>query len=343
MNNYITNHVSIIIPNYNGEKVLYDCLDSLYKQTYKHYEIIVIDDCSQDSSIELIENTFNKVKIIKNSKNYGFSKTVNEGIKVSNSEYIALLNSDTKVNKDWLLNMINTINTNNNIGMCASKVLFSNEPNLIDSVGVIVYPDGMSRTKGHLETDNGQYDKIIDILLPSGCSALYRRNIFDTVGMFDEDFVSYCEDTDLGLRIRLAGWKAVFSPDAITYHLYSNSSNKYSEYKAFLVERNHLWVAVKNFPIKMLLLVPFYKIWRYFMQIYSILINKGSAPGFLKTNSRFKLIIILLKANISALIKLPIMIKKRSQIKKFSKILDNDFMELINKFKLGAKELVFKN
>ncbi|MFH1824891.1 MAG: glycosyltransferase family 2 protein [Candidatus Firestonebacteria bacterium] len=342
-NNYIEDLVSIIIPNYNGEKYLSDCLASLRMQNYKEREIIIVDDCSIDDSVEIIKKYFPEVKILRNDKNYGFAKTVNNGIQFARGKYIALLNNDTKVVSNWLSDLVREIKRNDNIGMCASKILFLNNTNLIDSVGVVLYPDGMSRTRGHQEKDIGQYDQVEEVLLPSGCSALYRRDALDYVGLLDEDFISYCEDTDLGLRVRLAGWKAVLVPTAITYHSYSRASNKYSEYKAFLVERNHLWIAIKYFPLKMLILVPFYKIWRYIIQIYAILLNKGSGFRFLEDNTKLKLVIILIKSNIASIKGIPNMIIKRKEFFKKKKILNKEFIKIVNKYKISAKELIFKD
>jgi GT2 family glycosyltransferase len=342
-NNHIEDLVSIIIPNYNGEKYLSDCLGSLRMQNYEKREIIIVDDCSTDNSIEIVENKFPEVKLLKNDKNYGFAKTVNEGIRFARGKYIALLNNDTKVVSNWLSDLVREMKIDNNIGMCVSKILFLNEINIIDSVGVVLYPDGMSRTRGHGERDIGQYDQVEEVLLPSGCSALYRKDALNYVGLFDEDFTSYCEDTDLGLRIRLAGWKAVLVPTAITYHAYSCASGKYSGYKAFLVERNHLWIAIKYFPLRMLLLVPFYKIWRYAIQIYAILLNKGSGSRFLENNTKLKLVLILVKSNIASIKGIPNMITKRRKFMKKKKILNKEFIKMINKYKISAKELIFKD
>jgi len=116
--------------------------------------------------------------------------------------------------------------------------------------------------------------------------------MLDEVGLFDEDFFAYCEDVDLGLRGRLAGWKAVLAPSAVVYHHYSGYAGGYSPLKAFLVERNHLWVALKNFPVRILLLVPLYALWRHCLQPYAALAHRGSVGQFLKGASAVEGVLI---------------------------------------------------
>ena len=134
------------------------------------------------------------------------------------------------------------------VGMCASKILTYDDPRVIDSVGLLLFRDGLGRGRGRLQRDVGAFNKPEDVLLPSGCAALYRRAMLDEIGLFDEAFFMYCEDVDLGLRGRVAGWRCRFVPDAVVRHRYSASAGRYSLRKVFLVERNRIWVMVKYFP-----------------------------------------------------------------------------------------------
>ena len=119
-----------------------------------------------------------------------------------------------------------------------------------------------------------------EILFPSACAALYRREMIEQIGFFDDDFFAYCEDTDLGLRGRIAGWRAVLARDAVVYHRYSRSGGEFSPFKLYLVERNHYWVALKSFPLRMLLALPFWTFVRYLVQARMVLRSKGAGAQF---------------------------------------------------------------
>ena len=111
---------------------------------------------------------------------------------------------------------------------------------------------------------------------------MYRKDMLNDIGVFDEEFFAYCEDIDLGFRARLSGWKTTSVPDAIVYHYYSGTSGTHSPLKAYLVERNHLWVALKNFSLPMLLFHPVNTLWRYLIQTYAILAKKEQEANMCK-------------------------------------------------------------
>ena len=327
--------VSVIVLNYNGKHYLDECLSSLIKQTYHNFEVIFIDNGSTDNSIDFIEKNYsNFVKLVKNPINYGFAKGNNIGIQASRGKYIVTLNNDTKVEECWLEELVKSANSNEQIGMCASKIYLMRMEKTIDSVGMLIYPDGSSKQRSWLEKDIGQYDKQEDVLLPSACAALYRRRMLDEIGLFDEDFFAYCEDTDFGLRGRLAGWKCVFVPRAIVYHHYSGTAGKYSNLKAFLVERNHWWVAVKNFPLFMLFISPFYAFMRMIFQVYSIF-NFSS-----KSIKKGHLYVIIIKAYLAVFFSLVYTLKKRKRINK--KVSDSEIYSWFRKYKLRIRDLALK-
>lgn len=334
-------NISVIVLNWNGEKYLKNCFSSLENQTYSNFERILVDNGSEDNSIKFVRRNFPQVRIVENKKNLGFAEGNNKGIKLAKGRYIFILNNDTKIDKYCLERLVEVIERDDKIGMCAPKILSLKNPQLIDSVGINVYFDGMSRGRGRKEIDKGQYDKVEEILLPSACAALYRKRMLDEIGLFDEDFFAYCEDTDLGLRGRLAGWKAVFIPSAIVYHYYSGTTGEYSNFKAFLVERNHFWVALKNFPLISLFLVPFYTTLRYFFLIYGVLTHQG--PGAKFQSSKSKLFFILTKAHISALKEIPTTLRKRKLIQKNKKITNKEIRNLFKKYSLKISELTLQD
>ena len=335
--------ISVIIVNFNGERYLGDCLESFSAQTFRDFEVLVVDNGSTDGSLDLIRKDFPMVKLIPLNKNTGFARGNNTGFEASSSRYIATLNNDTIVDKGWLEALYEAAEADKTIGMVASKILLGRNGREIDSVGVLIYPDGMSRQRGRGEIDEGQFDRTEAVLFPSACAALYRREMLNEIGFFDEDFFTYCEDTDLGLRARLAGWKAVLAPAALVRHLYSQTAGKYSELKAYHVERNHLWILLKDLPAAYILLSPLYTIWRYIIQIYSLLSGKGSVARFAERSKKGQLIKVVIKAYRGALAKFPIMLKKRKKIWNFRRLSTKEYKDLLSKYRITAKELILRD
>jgi len=333
---------SIIILNFNGKRFLKDCFESLKKQTHQSFEIILVDNGSTDDSVEFIKKKFPEVKIIINKENLGFAHANNQGFKIAKGKYFITLNNDTEADEKWLENLILIAESDEKIGMVASKILSLKNPNLIDSVGVNICLNGMSRGRGRLEIDKGQYDRVEEIFLPSACAALYRREMLEEISFFDDSFFAYCEDTDLGIRGRLTDWKAFLSPQAVVYHYYSGTGGKYSFFKAYLVERNYVWVVVKNFPLELLMLFPFFIFYRFILQFYAVLAKKGATSEFLEKSSFFNSVTIVLKACFDALKKLPEFIRKRRVIQRDKKISRKEFYRLLKNYKLSFVELVFK-
>ena len=333
--------VSVIIVNWNGEKFLDICLSSLRVQTYHNFEVIVVDNASTDNSIKFLEENYLKfVRIIKNRDNFGFAKGNNIGIQAAKGEFIVTLNNDIQADSRWLEELLKAAQSNEKIGMCAPKIRSFYRRDIIDSVGVNIYWDGMSRGRGRLKKDFGQYDNDRDILIPSACAALYKRKMLDEIGLFDEDFFAYCEDTDLGLRGRLAGWGCLLVPSAVVYHLYSSTSGKYSPFKAFMVERNHIWVALKIFPVPVLLMFPFFTFFRLVIQSLSAF--RYFSKKDIRSDKLFKLRIPfgILKAYVSVFRTLPTILKKRKIVWAKKKISNAEIYHWFRRFGLSVKDLV---
>lgn len=337
--------VSVIVINYNGKEFLKDCLESIYGQNYHDFELIVVDNGSTDGSVQFIKEKFPDTILIENKENLGFAVANNQGIEILRGKYVALLNNDTVVDRDWLKNLVTAAESSSeDTGMWAGKILSLENPNIIDSVGgLIISNDGIAKGRGRLERDIGQYDREEEVFIPSACAALYRKRMFDEVGLFDEDFFAYCEDTDLGLRARLAGWKTISAPKAVVYHHYSGTTGKYTSIKAYLVERNHIWLAIKNFPLSKLLLLPLYTFWRYLMQVYGIFRKKGAGGRFLEDFSGSELLIILFKALWGATKGMPVILKKRRYIQKKKIVTDKEINNLFKRYGITIKDLVFKD
>lgn len=334
---------SIIIVNLNGEKFLDICLSSLKSQTYQDFETIVVDNGSTDNSLRLLEEKHSDfIRIIRIGENSGFAKGNNIGILKASGEFIITLNNDIEVDARWLGELIETAQADKSIGMCASKIRSFYNRDIIDSVGVNIYWDGMSRGRGRLEKDIGQYDRDKEALIPSACAALYRRDMLVEIGVFDEDFFAYCEDTDLGLRGRMAGWKCALVPKAIVYHIYSSTSGRYSSFKAFMVERNHIWVALKVFPVWILMISPLFTLIRLIIQCISLFRyqfrdkDRVSNQGWMK----IQIFLVGIKAYICVLKSLPVVLRKRKLIRSKRKASDRQIYYWFKRFKLSAKDLV---
>jgi GT2 family glycosyltransferase len=336
--------VSVIIVNWNGKDYLKDCLQSLRAQTFSDYEVILVDNGSTDGSVEWIRENFpGWVRVLANKRNEGFSGGNNRGIRASSGKYIVLLNNDARADPRWLEELVKMAEENPRAGMLACKIYLQGGSKIIDNVGHLMYRDGLNRGRGRLEADQGHYEKIEEVFFPSGCAALYRREMLEEVGLFDEDFFAYGDDTDLGLKGRLAGWKCLYVPGAVVHHRYSQSSGAYSALKAFYVERNRVWIAVKYFPLTLLLASPFFTFLRFALQGYGALVGRGAAGRFSETYSPAKLLRILLKAYLAALRGLPGMWKKRKEIKRRTRVSEDEIRTWFRRFGMSAREISWKD
>lgn len=335
--------VSVIVVNWNGKAYVGECLKSLRSQTFLDFELIVVDNGSTDGSVEIVRSLFPDCLIIRNTRNYGFARGNNQGIEKAKGRYIALLNNDAEAESHWLEELVKVAEEDQRIGMLASKIYLYGSGKVIDNVGHLIYRDGLNRGRGRLEVDQGQFDEIEEVLFPSGCAALYRREMLEEVGLFDEDFFAYGDDTDLGLKGRLAGWKCLYVPQAIVYHQYSQSSGSYSPLKAFYVERNRVWIAVKYFPLPILLKSPFYTLLRFLLQGYGALAGRGAAGRFSQEHSHFNLLNILVKAYAAAIKGLPKMWKKRKEMKKLTQVSKGEIVSWFTRFGISVQEISLKD
>ncbi len=331
-------NISVVIPNWNGLNYLKACLLSLRNQTLNNFEVIVVDNGSEDGSVRFIKAEYPWVNLIELPQNLGFAVACNCGIKSAQGEYIAILNNDTEVEPRWLENLFRTAKGDEKIGMVASKILLSLETREIDSVGMLIYPDGIGRQRGRGKIDDGEFSLEEEILYPSACAALYKREMISEIGYFDEHFFAYCEDTDLGLRGRRAGWKAVLAPDAVVLHKYSKTGGGYSLFKAIHVERNRIWVGIKNFPFLWILKMPYYTILRYVVQMYSMVSHRGSTARLRETQTLKDIVSIAVRAYLSAIKGIPSMVRKRKTIKSVNS--KREFTSLLRRYRISVRELI---
>jgi len=333
--------ISVVILNWNGKEELHCCIQSVQEQTYPNLEILLVDNGSSDGSASYIRSVFPDLRLIVNTENLGYGGGNNRGIREAKGEYVLILNNDTEVERECIKRLWKCMESDRETGITTPKILLFGRTDTVDAAGLAVYPDGLSIGRGHLEPQ-AKYSQREEVFTGSGCASLFRREMLDEIGLFDEDFFAYAEDTDLGWRARLAGWKAYYVPEAVVYHHHSKKFGTYSSRKAFLVERNRIWVAWKNFPPSLLCLWPFYTLIRYFYQGAAALSGKGASGKFGEESSPLLLIPIVLKALASGLAGLPRVLKKRKEVQGKKKISDKECFRLFGKYGISAKEIAFK-
>ena len=253
LNNNKEDCVSVIIPNYNGKKFLPACLNSLLQQTKVNKEIILVDNGSEDDSVEFVKNHFPQVEIIGLSTNTGFAQAVNQGILKATGHFVAVINNDAIAATNWLEVSCNFLTEHPDVGFCASKIVKLDNPNIIDSLGHGIKRSGYSFNTGNGVKDLNQ-DHVSRVVFGApAAAAVYRKSMLDDIGLFDEDFFMYLEDLDLSFRAQLWGYKCIYIPEAIVHHLGAGTSGKqYCKDNVYYIVRNTLYVMVKNMPRQIL-------------------------------------------------------------------------------------------
>jgi GT2 family glycosyltransferase len=268
--------VSVVIPTLAADSRLRECVEALGRQTWRDFEVIVIDNSGQ--GLVRRNGTAPGARLIENVRNAGFGGAINQGIAASSGRYVATLNDDAVACPQWLEALVCALDRRPDAGMAASQVRLFGEPRL-DSAGMLMAGDGSSKQRGQGRPPE-DFPVAEEVLFPSGSAALYRRAMLEDVGGFDADFFLYCEDTDLGLRARWRGWKCLYEPRAVVEHHYSHSAGRASPLKAYFVERNRLFVVAKNFPAGMAGAAPWYSLARYAWHVIYLIEGRGSAARF---------------------------------------------------------------
>ncbi len=335
--------VSVVVVNWNGREDLEVCLASLLRQ-HVSMEIILVDNASTDDSLAFVRERFgDSIRIVALNENVGYGAGINAGIEVAKGRFLLALNADTEVAPACLATLVDSADRFPNFGLFAPKILSFQNPEIIDNVGHLLYPDGLSRGRGRLEHDRGQYDREEEILIPSGCAMLMRRSMLADVGLFDPDLFAYCEDTDLALRAQLKGWRCRFVPAAVVYHKYSAATAPYSPEKAFLVERNRVWVSAKCLPTSMLAITPLFTAMRLAAQAWGALTKRGAAGKFAEAQSRTQLLGILFRAWAAALRGLPAALRKRRGIQRARRISVLDAWQWLRLYRMGVGEIALRD
>lgn len=243
--------ISIIVVNYNGKRHLRECFNSLQNQSYPRdrFEVILVDNASTDGSVEYIRKSFPWIRILQLDKNYGFCKPNNEGVKVARGEYVVLLNNDTVVAKEWLSELVKGVLADDKVICCASKILYYDTRDMIQAAGGKITIIGGGFYRGYGDKDSPKYDKFEYTGFGCGAGVLVKRDFFQDIGGFDEDYFASCEEHDLGWKSWLYGYKVLYVPTAVMYHKESatfGTKSSFEPTKVYLITRNRLYNIVKN-------------------------------------------------------------------------------------------------
>lgn len=325
------------MPTLAADETLAECLRSLDEQTFRDFHTIVVDNSGVGRSAR-IAGVRERADIIENERNAGFGAAINQGIRVSTAPFVATLNDDTIAHPRFLEAMLAAIESRYEIGMCAPQIRLYGQDRL-DSAGMVICRDGSSKQRGHLESPE-KYRRLQQVLLPSGCAALYRRDMLDEIGLFDESFFLYCEDTDLGLRARWKLWECVYAPEAVVEHRYSGSAGTASPLKAWYVERNRHLLLVKNFPMRDLAVAPLYAVTRYFWHAVYLAAGKGKTAEYRQAGqSPLKLAGYVLRAQFEMARHLPRLWRERRAIQHRGRMNAKQFHRLLSSYSISPRKV----
>jgi len=234
---------SVIVLNWNGKHFLPVCLESLRAQTFRSFEIVLVDNGSEDGSVEFVQAKFPEVRVVALSENTGFSGGNNSGIRQATGRWIVLLNNDTELDSHFLESVWDARLKYPETAMFAPKMIFDNARDKIDNCGFLACISGSTLNIGRDQTGLSDHP-----FGPSGGAAFYSRKLLEDVGMLDEDFFMTYEDYDLAFRARLRGYDCRFVEDAIVYHRYRGTMRNYSARQVYFSQRNVEFVYLKDMP-----------------------------------------------------------------------------------------------
>jgi GT2 family glycosyltransferase len=327
--------VTVVVPTLMAGEPLAECLRSLSLQTLPNFNVVVVDNSGKG----LVKKArFPGIATIEMEHNVGFGAAINAAISSSRAPFVATLNDDAVAQPGWLAALVSAMDRHPGAGSCASQVQLAGK-DLLDSAGMLICGDGSSKQRGHA-CPPAEFSASCDVLMPSASAALYRREMLDQTGGFDGDFFLYCEDTDLGLRAARLGWTCRYVADAVVLHRYSHSAGRVSPLKAYYVERNRIAVAIKNFPVLMLLFTPFIAALRYFWHLVSMVRGSGTAADFHREgNGGWRLGWFVVKAHFAAMARLPRLWKQRRQIAAAARLGASSFTALLHLHSISARRV----
>lgn len=312
--------VSVVILNWNGKKHLLKCLASLKKITYKPVEVIVVDNASSDESVSAVKKNFPRVKIVVNKVNRGYSGGNNDGISASRGEFVFILNNDTEVEKDFLEPLVEVMK-DTTVGCVQPKLVYGDKRTMLNAVGSYFTSTGFLYHYGYRKnTNTSQYNHRMTIYSAKGAAMMLRKSALSQVGLFDEDFFIYFEETDLCHRLWLSGYKVVYEPTSLVYHYEAVDTHREMKNSKimYLSYRNRIASFMKNLSFPSLArILPLLFLEYLFLTILYI------------AKREFRTAIAMAETIIWNSTKLPRMLSKRKQIQALRVISDKELFGTI--------------
>ncbi len=249
--------IYIIIPHYNGLEILDDCLSSLFKNTFKNFNTILIDNGSTDGSQQMVTKKYPQVNLVQNIENLGYAGACNQGIELAESELILLLNNDTVMPENFLQEMSAALLANKNAAMIQPKILSIQDKQFFDYSGgaggemdILGYPFARGRIFDLVEKDKKQYDQMESkVFWTSGCALMVKKSVLQKIGDLDEDFFAHQEEIDLNWRAQIAGYINLVTTRTFIYHYSGFTLRSDNQHKMYLNHRNNIIMMIKNYSL----------------------------------------------------------------------------------------------
>jgi GT2 family glycosyltransferase len=292
--------VTVLIVNWNSGELLAECLDHLLEQTIQPENVIIVDNASSDNSADVVE-TYKNITLKKPGSNLGFAAGNNLALTECDTEFVALLNPDAFPDSKWLESLLLKASKCPDLAAFGSRQLMQENEKLLDGIGDTYHMSGLVWRERHGAQQRQDDLAEREIFSPCAAAALYRRSAFMDMGGFDEDFFCYMEDVDLGFRLRLAGHKAMYVPEAIVHHVGSaTTGGQHSDFSVYHGHRNLVWTFIKNMPGALfLLLLPLHLM----LNLFSIIWFSAKGQGN-----------VIIRAKWDAIKGIPVMWRKRKEI-----------------------------
>lgn len=282
---------SIVIVTFNSGRYIKKCIDSIKLSRHERYEVIIVDNASEDNTLEIVINNFPSVKLLKSAKNLGFAGGVNLGLKEARGDVIVLLNPDTIVTNNWLKELINPLE-DQSAGVTGSKILYPDKKT-IQSAGGYIDNNGLTHHYGYREKDSKRFNTEKQVDYVTGASMAFRKELINEIGYFDpEYFPAYYEETDFCYRVKKKGYKIIYVPRSAVIHLESKSSKLGSYNYFYWFHRNRLRFVLKNYSLSQLIffLIAEIKwfIWIHLKSFLYIFTKRGGKELIKELSALFK-------------------------------------------------------
>lgn len=296
-----TGGVAVLIVNYNSGAMLRRCLDALQAQSRRDFDVVVVDNASSDGSADGIDGRYSNVRLVRSDRNLGFAGGNNLGLAhARNAHWVVLLNPDAFAEPQWLERLVAAAEQHPEFAFFGCRMMAADSPELLDGIGDVFHVSGLHWREGHRQPIASEDLQPREIFSPCAAAAMYRRDVLEQAGGFDEDYFCYSEDVDLGFRLRLAGHRALYVPDATVLHVGGGTTGMRSDFSVYHGQRNLVWTYAKNMPGALAyLFLP----WHLAINVAMLGVLMLRGQGLLG-----------LRAKIDALRGLPRMLKKRRSL-----------------------------